>query len=257
MWLFRPELFLSAVAAPDGRRDRDGGPTNLVVRARCRRHLVVFRHRWCWSTKTDEYPSGYSCSEITDKGGTDYPFRVTMTRRAWAWTCFRMAMAIDYRNFKSAAAKVDPALEHACHEVWSVMRAFQTREERGDRKPGSYDTALGHWYSDGYGTSKNKNKAFKYTGKKKGNGTIPGQRSLLDALNDDRPTRGGRTPADPVHSAPGSRDPWRDRDLPETFDWADYEDPDRYAKDVHDFDFDAADNLVRVSKPKRGEDPES
>ena len=91
-----------------------------MVRARDRRHLEHLIERF--STQLHE-------ADIIESGGTDYRFRLFVSKRIWVEVVSELADETDYDNFKSAVSRhlgADGAdYVHALHDVWSVMHRLQ------------------------------------------------------------------------------------------------------------------------------------
>lgn len=110
MWLLTPIGFFSAVRKP--------GDSTLTVRARVAGDLDSLRARYL-----------PRLSPVDAHGGTDYPFRARCTQEEWAMALARMALDIDYGNFKSEVAKRQgPARAHVYSKVWSALRSLESSE---------------------------------------------------------------------------------------------------------------------------------
>tara|TARA_R100000005_G_C4980455_1_gene190344 strand:+ start:1151 stop:1504 length:354 start_codon:yes stop_codon:yes gene_type:complete len=92
MWLFTPEGMLSCTEYPT---DRD----YIQVRARQLHHLVGFIRR-----VDDE--QDYDQSHVLYNAGTDYQYRVLVSRGLFADWMDRYATRIDYSNFKDRAGSM-------------------------------------------------------------------------------------------------------------------------------------------------------
>jgi hypothetical protein len=107
MWIFTSEGFYSVV--------QKAGESILTVRARRQEDLE----------RLQKYLP--RLSTIYSERGSDYAYRANCTHEEWALALARMALTIDYSNFKSTV------LENARHEaymrVWSAMSGFQRRGE--------------------------------------------------------------------------------------------------------------------------------
>ncbi len=112
MWLFTPFGFFSIV--------RREGDKVLTVRARARADLALLRKRYL-----------PSLSPTTATPRADYPFRATVARRSLAVALGRLAIDIDYPNFKDQVRdELGEEREDLCHQVWDVMRAVSTLKPR-------------------------------------------------------------------------------------------------------------------------------
>ena len=102
MWIATTRGFFSAVAKD--------GPDTIVVRARVRGDLENLLPLLGEAT-------------IVDGGGTDYPFRVRVSRSTWKQALGVLADEIDYGNFKDAVAdRQGRAREAVYHDVWENLR---------------------------------------------------------------------------------------------------------------------------------------
>ncbi|MBM3267017.1 MAG: hypothetical protein FJZ01_05140 [Candidatus Sericytochromatia bacterium] len=107
MWLFTAIGFFSVVAHRDS-------PESLLVRARACEDLAALRER---------YLPDLSPTEATPSA--DYPYRATVSRKAFGQALVWLATTIDYDNFKTRVAKAQGAdRAHLYSEVWSVMRGL-------------------------------------------------------------------------------------------------------------------------------------
>ncbi len=105
MWLFTPEGFFSVVNA-----EEFGHP--LQVRARCDDDLDRLRSSF--------FPT---LGENVHLPGRDYPVRAFTTHEGFAECLSKIALAIDYDNFKSTvAARHTSERAHVYGHVWSDCR---------------------------------------------------------------------------------------------------------------------------------------
>ncbi|MEX0718568.1 MAG: hypothetical protein WD066_18390, partial [Planctomycetaceae bacterium] len=124
MWLFTKHGFFSAVCARqgDGGHDQPVDPNRIMVRGRLRSHLVTLMER---------FPQLLGDCEIHESPGTDYAFRLFVSKSAWAQVLAELAGEIDYDNFKSEVGRHQGSTganyENSLHDVWSVMRRLQSR----------------------------------------------------------------------------------------------------------------------------------
>lgn len=110
MWIFLREGFLSVIAAPE-----DGV---LTVRSRVRADLERLRPL-------------FALGPIVEGAGTDYKYRASITREAFADGLAACAMEIDYPNFKNEVARALGARrERTYHKVWSILFR-ELRDEPG------------------------------------------------------------------------------------------------------------------------------
>ncbi len=116
MWIFTKYGFYSIVCA---KRDGEGGPSKIMIRARMRRHL---------ENLADRFPA-LKDAEIKTTTDTDYRYRLFLKKETWAGVLFELAQEQDYSNFKDEAARnrdaVGSRYVDALHEVWSVMYPLQ------------------------------------------------------------------------------------------------------------------------------------
>lgn len=93
--------------------EASGDPSRLVVRARCREHLVPL---------VDAIGG-----EIEERPERDYLFRVVVDRRAFADWVRAQVLEIDYDNFKEAAVRRQPIRlwSRLLHSVWAAGLEFQ------------------------------------------------------------------------------------------------------------------------------------
>ena len=117
MWIFTTIGFFSIVQKP--RTDF------LTVRARVASDLD--------SLRTKFMPQ---LSPTVTRGGTDYPFRATISHKDFGAGLAKMGEAISYSNFKSAVGKeMGWHREQAYHKVWHDLFDLQAteREQRSSR----------------------------------------------------------------------------------------------------------------------------
>jgi len=100
MWIFTTIGFFSIVQKP--------GTDFLTVRARVASDLDNLRNQFM-----------PHLSPTIKGGGTDYPFRATISHKDFGAGLAKMGEAITYRNFKSAVGKeMGSQREQAYHKVW-------------------------------------------------------------------------------------------------------------------------------------------
>jgi hypothetical protein len=109
MWLFTPLGFFSIVQKP--------GTSHLTIRARVKGDLEALRAQFL-----------PELSPTLGQAGTDYPWRATATHEDFAAAAARMAMAIDYSNFKDEVAiKQGKARARSYGSVWNVLYDLSER----------------------------------------------------------------------------------------------------------------------------------
>lgn len=118
MWVFTPEGFVSAV------EDRND-PTTIMVRARDKQSLV----------QVCEVSGLTAQLDIVSYAGTDYPFRVAISRTNWEDFVIDASRRITYPNFKDAAkATRGQAYADVLGRVWAAGLALTpTRVARRQR----------------------------------------------------------------------------------------------------------------------------
>lgn len=108
MWIFSKAGFFSVV---EDRADSD----RIVVRARIRHDLHNLRAK---------YAPELSCVEVNYK--RDYRYRAFISRAAWANAMSKMAMDLDYSNFKSMVDRTQGVDRHDLYtRVWGVMASAE------------------------------------------------------------------------------------------------------------------------------------
>lgn len=112
MWLFTTIGFFSVVQKkPDD--------TFLTVRARVASDLENLRRRYM-----------PTLSPTSTKGGSDYPYRATISHRDFGAGLAQIGQDIQYSNFKSEVAKVmGRQRSDLYHRVWDVMFELQREGE--------------------------------------------------------------------------------------------------------------------------------
>lgn len=132
MWLMTTRGFFSIVEKPG---DRAAG--TLTIRARVKADLEALR---------EVMPA---LGAITDKGGTDYPFRARAPREAVAAAMADLVATLDYDNFKNAVAdRQGKEREDAYHDVWSVLYALKPHAQH---RPRNRPRAPSIPHADAYG----------------------------------------------------------------------------------------------------------
>jgi hypothetical protein len=103
MWLFTTIGFFSVV--------QKRGEPGLTVRARVASDLDRLREKYL-----------PELSATTPKGGTDYPFRGTISHADFARGLAKIGSDIHYENFKSEVArKMGRKREAVYHQVWKAL----------------------------------------------------------------------------------------------------------------------------------------
>jgi hypothetical protein len=126
MWLFTEKGFLSAVR-------KGHGDQNMVIRAR---NIDALKDL-----------SEFSMTAIVRTPKADYPFRLHVTPHAWAEYVKSVAMAVDYRNFKTQVKKTlgqDQA--DALGQVWKAMLAVQDEDARAPLTTEYLEQPVDHYF---------------------------------------------------------------------------------------------------------------
>ena len=114
MWLITNFGFYSVVQKP--------GDTDLTIRGRVGEDLEQLRDRYL-----------PSLGETVEGAGTDYRYRATASHEAVAEALSRIAMDIDYSNFKDSVAKEQGYDRSGVyHEVWSALMGLRGQDATGD-----------------------------------------------------------------------------------------------------------------------------
>lgn len=94
-------------------REVDGlllrSPVVVVVRSRQRRTIAAL---------LDFAPSDTDRKIFKSPPGWDYEYRVYLTPDEWAMVMARIALDLDYRNFKSWTTKNSPKQHALAHAIW-------------------------------------------------------------------------------------------------------------------------------------------
>jgi hypothetical protein len=117
MWLFTTRGFYSVV---EKREDRADGM--LTVRARSKADIDSLR----------ELLPNYT--PVRNKG-TDYPWRVRVTAADWTHAMARLALEIDYSNFKDEVTRRQGKKRHDIYmRVWAAMLSLEPRRRSRRRR---------------------------------------------------------------------------------------------------------------------------
>jgi hypothetical protein len=126
MWLFTRYGFFSIASASEP--DRSSNQSLVMVRARAQKHLLNLQKR---------FPdSEIALAEILTNVGTDYKYRIVISKAAWAEVVSELTMEQTWSNFKNEASRFahvnheSQAYARALHDVWSIMYRFQEREDQ-------------------------------------------------------------------------------------------------------------------------------
>ena len=117
MWLITPEGFFSAVEKPGDRADG-----MLTVRTRNRDDIKALKR---YFPDAKPYRVRYS----------DYEWRNRVAKDEWAQAVARMALEIDYSNFKNEVTRRQGRERHDIYSrVWSVLLGLERRDASGPRR---------------------------------------------------------------------------------------------------------------------------
>jgi hypothetical protein len=105
MWLVTPRGFYSAVAKPED------GDEYVTVRARSEREIRNL--------------ADLIDGEPTSERGGDYRWRLRCHKSVWADAVRKMALEIDYDNFKNRIHDEDPARAAVYARVWGDLLEIQ------------------------------------------------------------------------------------------------------------------------------------
>lgn len=123
MWVITTHGFFSAVEKPE-----DRGNGTLTVRARNEEDIRALAAMIPGTTPTQ-----------TTRGHSDYEWRLRCTTSEWAVALARMALEINYSNFKTAVGQRQGKVRAGVYgSVWSVLLRLERRGRYGG-------------YSGGYG----------------------------------------------------------------------------------------------------------
>lgn len=112
MWIFSETGFVSAVQHRDD-------PNKFIVRGRDRKSL--------------EPLAKMARTKIIENEGTDYPFRVFVTRKRFGQWVAKQIENLDYTNYKGRMYSTRPEFGNALHDVWSDMHAVSPGRQHWGR----------------------------------------------------------------------------------------------------------------------------
>lgn len=133
MWVMSTIGFFSFVCEHADPSNPGAGSVKdvIIVRARLRAHLEALKVTMKEFAKIGRaretallHASQVAGSKIIEGGGTDYPFRIKISKDASVTTLAVLGEQIDYDNFKGAVQ--DPAYHDALMGVWSCMRRLES-----------------------------------------------------------------------------------------------------------------------------------
>ena len=110
MWLMTKAGFFSVVQKPT---DRAGD--TLTIRGRVKQDLETIRREYL-----------PSASPVREHSGTDYPFRIVAARVDFAAALTRIALDIDYSNFKNEIEESQGSVRAYIYgEIWSCLTRLE------------------------------------------------------------------------------------------------------------------------------------
>jgi hypothetical protein len=115
MWVMTVAGAFSAVVKP-------GSSETLVVRTRCEEDLKNLQD-WVQSMGLPRPPA------IFPNRNTDYPWRIEIDKQTWAEFLVSQTDDMDYGNFKSKIATVNPHHEHVYHDVWHALLKLEDEDD--------------------------------------------------------------------------------------------------------------------------------
>jgi len=111
MWLISKYGFYSTVCKPE-----DDAEHTVTIRARVKNDLVALKKNFL-----------PHLGKISGDKGTDYKYRARASQADFAIALLRMALDINYDNFKDAVAdRQGMARSNLYHEVWDTLYQLQT-----------------------------------------------------------------------------------------------------------------------------------
>lgn len=112
MWLFTVYGFFSVVQSAEKKKGQKG--PMMMIRGRDADEMYCLRSAFPFLKKYR--------TAIND--GTDYKYRIVISKADWIKLSAELAKEIDYPNFKDEAAKVDasPGYCHRLMQMWALIR---------------------------------------------------------------------------------------------------------------------------------------
>lgn len=121
MWLFTKYGFFSVVCAGINPNSKKADWRWMMVRARSRKHLVNLQNRF--KKQLGRY-------HITANAGTDYRFRMFVSKRVMKRIIVQLLHEINWCNFKDECHKAnDKEYDAALMRVWGTMYGVQQSQE--------------------------------------------------------------------------------------------------------------------------------
>lgn len=119
MWIATRYGFFSVVCARKSVTSREINPDIVMVRARRRQHLEAL---------IAGVPKLAVPGEIMVTAGTDYPFRLFVSKKKWTDALVELSEDIDYGNFKNEAHKLsDSKYDGFLGGTWSLGLRMEDR----------------------------------------------------------------------------------------------------------------------------------
>ncbi len=119
MWIATRYGFFSVVCARKSVTSREINPEMLMVRARRRQHL---------ESLITAMPDIAVRGEIMQSAGTDYPFRIFVSKTRWTTIMTKLVDDLDYGNFKNEAHKLnDVKYDAFLGATWSLGLRLEDR----------------------------------------------------------------------------------------------------------------------------------
>lgn len=120
MWLFTKYGFYSVAEPLEEESKHRGTSPVLLIRARRYEHLDALRER---------FPRQLGELTIWKNVGTDYQYRIIVSRSIWSDVVSKLTAEIDYSNFKDAVEELMPKSKYlqALHKVWVTVYKFGTK----------------------------------------------------------------------------------------------------------------------------------
>jgi len=118
MWLFTPDGYYSIVQKP---QDRKKGMLTIRTRNRADMDALVARYL----PRAKPYRVRHS----------DYEWRIRVPQKAWARAVSKMALDIDYSNFKDEVTRWQGTHRHDVYlRVWQTLLALSDRWSKRERE---------------------------------------------------------------------------------------------------------------------------
>ncbi len=126
MWIATVYGFFSCTCPKVG-ATRD--PKHIQIRARLRAHIPKVLAQF------PDVFAGYTAADIAEDSGTDYRFRLIVTKEVFIRFLAELAMANNAHNFKDEVSKAwggSDSYTVALHRMWHVGYDMQEYERKGE-----------------------------------------------------------------------------------------------------------------------------